>query len=180
MTSGERQPQDLRHGPSYPAMVSLGEALAATTAVIWGDVTLGAEVNVWYGAVIRGDCAPITVGARTNVQDLAVLHADTGVPLDVGCDVTIGHSAIVHGRRVGDCCLIGIGAKVLGRSEIGAGSVIAAGAVIREGAIIPPRSLVAGVPGRVMREVSDEELALYTSHAATYIALAKRHLRPSL
>ncbi len=178
MTTDESAPRHLCHGPVRPELVPLGLALVASTAVVWGDVTLGADVSIWYGAVVRGDCAPLTIGEGTNVQDLVVVHADTDIPVDIGCGVTIGHSAVIHGRRVGDHCLIGIGAKLLGRSEIGEGSVIAAGAVIREGTIIPPRSLVAGVPGRIMRQVTDEELAEFASHAATYVALAASHRCP--
>lgn len=178
MTAGDREPQLLCHGPVRPEMLPIGRALVASTAVVCGDVTLGADVSIWYGAVVRGDCAPITIGDGTNVQDLVVIHADTGISVEVGSGVTIGHSAVVHGRRVGDGCLIGIGAKLLGRSEIGEGSVIAAGAVVREGTVIPPRSLVAGVPGKIMRQVSDDELAEFASHAATYVALAASHRRP--
>jgi carbonic anhydrase/acetyltransferase-like protein (isoleucine patch superfamily) len=158
-------------------MLLVGTAMLASTAVVYGDVTLGDEVSIWYGAVVRGDCAPISIGDRTNVQDLVMVHADTGIPLDIGCEVTIGHSAVVHGRRVGDRCLIGIGAKLLGRCEIGEGSVIAAGALVKEGAMIPPRSLVVGVPGKIVRQVSDEELAEFAAHARTYVTLAAQHRR---
>lgn len=165
----------LDHGPRPPRLVPLGEALAANTAVVMGDVTLGAQVSIWYGAVVRGDCAAITIGRLTNVQDTAVLHADTGVPLTIGEEVTIGHAAVVHGSEVGDRCLIGIGATVLGRSVIGAECIIAAGAVVKEGDVIPPRSLVAGVPGKVRRQVSDDELAGFHHHARTYWDLAQEH-----
>ncbi|MCB9897320.1 MAG: gamma carbonic anhydrase family protein [Planctomycetes bacterium] len=161
---------------SRPHLARWLDAYVASTAAVTGDVRLGHDVSVWYGATIRGDCAPITVGDLTNVQDGAVIHADTGVPNDIGREVTIGHAAVVHGRRVGDLCLIGIGAVVLGRSEIGDGCIIAAGAVVKEGAIIPPRSLVAGVPGKVVREVRDDELAEFAHHARTYLDLARSHL----
>jgi carbonic anhydrase/acetyltransferase-like protein (isoleucine patch superfamily) len=166
---------ELSHGPLPPVLVPLGDALAANTAVVVGDVRLAERVSVWYGSVIRGDCAPISVGEMTNVQDLAVLHADTGIPNDIGAHVTIGHGAVVHGRRVGDLCLIGIKAVVLGRSEIGDGCIIAAGAVVKEGAVIPPRSLVAGVPGKIVRTVSEEDLAMLRDHAGTYWELALSH-----
>jgi carbonic anhydrase/acetyltransferase-like protein (isoleucine patch superfamily) len=154
-----------------------GDALVASTAVVWGDVTLGKDVSVWYGTVIRGDCDRISIGERTNVQDLCMVHNDTGVPNDIGAMVTIGHGAMVHGRRVGDGCLIGIGAILLGGSEVGDGCIIAAGAVVKENAVIPPRSLVAGVPGKVVRQVSDDELAVMREHTETYIELARKHLR---
>lgn len=178
MTAADSKPGHWRHGPVQPEMLARGTALVASTAVVYGDVTLGDDVSIWYGAVVRGDCAPISIGAVTNVQDLVMVHADTGIPLDIGCEVTIGHGAVVHGRRVGDGCLIGIGAKLLGRCEIGEGSVIAAGAVVKEGAIIPPRSLVVGLPGKVVRQVSDEELAEFAAHARTYVSLAASHRRP--
>ncbi len=151
--------------------------MLASTAVVCGDVALGRDVSVWYGTVIRGDCAPISIGTGTNVQDNAVVHTDTGVPNDIGRWVTIGHAAIVHGRRVGDGCLIGIGAIVLGGSEIGDGCVIAAGALVKENARIPPRSLVAGVPGKIIRSVSDEQIAEFQEHARHYVEIARGHLR---
>lgn len=173
MSDSERPHLD--HGPRPPRLVPLGEALAANTAVVVGDVSLGAQVSVWYGAVIRGDCAPISIGRLTNVQDTAVLHADTDVPLSIGEAVTIGHAAVVHGSAVGDRCLIGIGATVLGRSVIGDECIIAAGTVVKEGDVIPPRSLVAGVPGKVRRQVTDEELATFAGHAQHYWELAQGH-----
>jgi len=165
------------HGPVPPVLLPLGEALVASTAVVVGRVELGRMASVWYGCVLRGDCERITVGELTNVQDNAVLHADTGIPNDIGARVTIGHGAMVHGRRVGDDCLIGIHAVVLGRAEIGDGCIIAAGALVKEGAKIPPRSLVAGVPGKVLRSVSEEEVAELRHHAQTYWELALTHRR---
>ena len=154
-----------------------GAALVANTAVLWGDVTLGRDASLWYGTVVRGDCAPITIGELTNVQDNAVVHSDTGVPNDIGAAVTIGHLAMVHGRRVGDRCLIGIGAIILGGAEIGDECIIAAGAVVKENAVIPPRSLVAGVPGKVLRGVTDEEARGLAGHAEHYLEIAHQHLR---
>jgi carbonic anhydrase/acetyltransferase-like protein (isoleucine patch superfamily) len=159
-------------------LVRRGEAWVATTAVVTDDVTLGRDCSLWYGVVIRGDCAPITIGELTNVQDNTVVHADTGVPNEIGAAVTIGHGAVVHGRRVGDGCLIGIKAVILGGAEIGDGCIIAAGAVVRENAKIPRRSLVAGVPAKVLRAVSDDEVAQLRSHAAHYLELARHHARP--
>lgn len=167
--------------PAGPrVLVPHGDALVASTASVMGAVQLGAQVSVWYGAVLRGDCAPITLGPLTNVQDGAVIHADTGVPNEIGSGCTIGHQATVHGRRVGDRCLIGIGAIILGRSEIGDECIVAAGAVVREGMIVPRRSLVAGVPAKVVRAVSDEEAAAFAHHAHTYWELAQKHLSPGM
>jgi carbonic anhydrase/acetyltransferase-like protein (isoleucine patch superfamily) len=164
-------------GPADPHLAPRDGAYVASTAVVVGDVQLGKDCSVWYGAVVRGDCARISVGALTNVQDGAILHADTGVPNDIGRAVTIGHAAVVHGRRVGDGCLIGIGAVILGGAEIGAECIIAAGAVVKEHAVIPPRSLVAGVPARIVRAVSPAEAAGLAEHATHYLELALRHLR---
>lgn len=130
-------------------------AWVAPTADVVGDVTLGEHASVWYGCVLRGDMAPIRLGAETNVQDLTVVHVDEGLPCIVGDRVGIGHRAILHGCRIGDDCLIGMGAIVLSSALIGPGSVVAAGAVVREGADVPPGSLVVGVPGRVVRPVDD-------------------------
>jgi len=162
---------------SDPRLLRRGAAFVASTAIVCGDVTLGRDVSVWYGAVVRGDCAPITIGELTNVQDGTVIHADTGVPNDIGAHVVIGHLAMVHGRRVGDDCLIGIKAAILGGAEIGDGCIIAAGAVVKENARIPPRSLVAGVPGKIVRTVRDEEVAQLREHARHYLELALTHVR---
>jgi len=130
-------------------------AWVAPSADLVGDVVLGEEASVWYGCVLRGDVAPVRVGAETNVQDLTTLHADVGEPCLVGDRVGIGHRAIVHGCRVEDDVLVGMGAVVLTGAVLGRGSLVAAGAVVTEGVEIPPNSLVAGVPGRVIRELDD-------------------------
>ena len=166
--------------PDACVLVPRGEALVARGAAVMGDVLLGAQVSVWYGAVIRGDCAPITVGELTNVQDGVVIHTDTGVRNDIGAGNTIGHRAVVHGRRVGDRCLIGIGSVILGGAEIGDECIVAAGAVVREGQIVPPRSLVAGVPAKVVRTVTDEDVAKFVGHAAYYWTLAQGHRAPGM
>jgi carbonic anhydrase/acetyltransferase-like protein (isoleucine patch superfamily) len=161
----------------HPRLLPRGGAFVASNAVVTDDVRLGRDCSVWYGVVIRGDCAPITIGELTNVQDNTVVHADTGVPNDIGAEVTIGHGAVVHGRRVGDGCLIGIKAVILGGAVIGEGCIIAAGAVVKENAVIPARSLVAGVPARVLRAVSDDEAATLRAHARHYLELARHHAR---
>ena len=153
-----------------------GGAMVAEGAVVTGDVALGEDVSVWFGCVIRGDDAPITIGARTNVQDGAVIHCDTGAAQRIGSDCTIGHRAMLHGVEIGDDVLIGMSATVLGGAVIGDGAVVAAGAVVKENAVVPPRTLVAGVPARVVREVSDKELAFMKHAIPHYIETAESYL----
>jgi carbonic anhydrase/acetyltransferase-like protein (isoleucine patch superfamily) len=153
----------------------LPPAWIAPGVVVTGDVTLGAGASVWFGCVLRGDIAPITVGERTNIQDLSVIHVDTDQPCVIGNDVAIGHRAIVHGCTVGDECLIGMGAIVLSHAVIGRGSVIGAGAVVREGTIIPPRSLVVGVPARDVGTVRDDLLARTRTTVEHYVELSARY-----
>jgi len=153
-----------------------GGAFVASGAVVTGDVTLGEDVGVWFGCVVRGDDAPLTVGARTNVQDLTMIHADTGVPNVIGEEVTIGHRCVLHGAEVEDLCLIGMGAILLGGSRIGAGSIVGAGALVKENMVVPPRSLVVGLPGRVVREVTDEELEMIRRSAEGYVRKIRLYL----
>ena len=145
------------------------------SAVICGDVTLGARASVWPTAVIRGDTAPIVVGADSNVQDGTILHVDAGVPCTIGARVAIGHRAIVHGATVEDDCLIAMGAILLNNVRVGAGSIIGAGALCTEGMEVPAGSLVVGVPGRVVREVSADERARIRKTVESYLALQERH-----
>ena len=154
-----------------------GGAFVAANAVVTGDVTLGEDAGVWFGCVVRGDDAPLTVGRRTNVQDLTMIHADTGVPNVIGEEVTIGHRCVLHGARVEDRCLIGMGAILLGGSVVGAESLIAAGAVVKEGFVVPPRSLVAGVPGRILRPLSDEEIEMIRRSAEGYVRKIRLYLQ---
>lgn len=153
-----------------------GGAFVAAGAVVTGDVTLGRDVGIWFGCVLRGDDAPLSVGARTNIQDLSVIHADTGVPNVIGAGCTIGHRAILHGARVGDRCLIGMGAILLGGSQIGEGSLVAAGALVKEGFVVPPRSLVVGLPARVLRPLGDAELAAIDESAEGYVRKLRLYL----
>jgi carbonic anhydrase/acetyltransferase-like protein (isoleucine patch superfamily)/membrane protease YdiL (CAAX protease family) len=153
-----------------------GGAFVASNAVVTGDVTLGEDVGIWFGCVVRGDDAPLTVGRRTNVQDLTMIHADTGVPNVIGEEVTIGHRCVLHGAKIEDRCLIGMGAVLLGGSVIGAESLIAAGAVVKEGFVVPPRSLVAGVPGRILRTLTDEEVASIRRSADGYVKKIRLYL----
>jgi carbonic anhydrase/acetyltransferase-like protein (isoleucine patch superfamily) len=147
----------------------------APNAIVIGDVRLGANVSLWWNTVLRGDNDPITIGAGTNVQDGSVLHTDEGVALTLGTNVTIGHLAMIHGCTVGDCSLIGIGAIVLNRAVIGRECLIGAGSLIAEDKIIPERSLVLGSPGRIVRQLTDEDVARirhtaehYTEHSRNY------------
>ncbi len=151
-------------------------AWIAPTATVLGDVELAEQSSVWFGAVIRGDTERIRIGPRTNVQDLVCLHADAGVPCTIGSDSTIGHSAVVHGATVGNNCLIGIRAVVLNSAIIGDNSIIAAGAVVLEGQQIPARSLAAGIPARVIRELSDADIARI-QHAAEHYTQASAAFR---
>jgi carbonic anhydrase/acetyltransferase-like protein (isoleucine patch superfamily) len=154
----------------------VGDAYVAENASVTGDVTLGEGASVWFGCVLRGDDAPITVGARTNIQDLTMVHADPGVPQDIGEECTIGHGAVLHGARIEPRCLIGMGAILLSDTVIGEGSVVAAGCVVTEGTVLPPRSLVRGVPGKVVREVTDEEYRVWILEAAEeYVRKAALH-----
>ncbi|WP_228002504.1 gamma carbonic anhydrase family protein [Nocardia australiensis] len=150
-------------------------AWIAPNATVIGRVRLAAEVSIWYGAVLRGDLESIEVGARTNIQDGCVLHADPGFRLTVGTGVSVGHNAILHGCTVGDDVLVGMGATVLNGAVIGAGSLIAANALIPEGAQIPPGSLVAGVPGKVRRELGESEREGIRLNGAVYLHNMANH-----
>jgi carbonic anhydrase/acetyltransferase-like protein (isoleucine patch superfamily) len=150
-------------------------AFVASNATLIGRVSIAADASVFYGSVLRGDTDSITIGAGSNVQDNVSMHTDVGIQLVVGSGVSIGHGAVVHGCVIEDDCLIGMSATVLNRAVIGTGSLVAAGAVVLEGTIIPPGSLVAGVPAKVRRELSDEERAGVKLNATHYIELAAAH-----
>ncbi|MGI5452933.1 gamma carbonic anhydrase family protein [Streptomyces sp. CA-249302] len=151
------------------------EAFVAPTSSVIGDVTLAAGASVWYGAVLRGDVERISVGAQANIQDNCTLHADPGFPVSIGERVSVGHNAVVHGATVGDDCLIGMGATVLNGAVIGAGSLIAAQALVPQGMQVPPGSLVAGVPAKVRRELTEEERQGVTLNGTFYAELAQQH-----
>jgi carbonic anhydrase/acetyltransferase-like protein (isoleucine patch superfamily) len=153
-----------------------GGAFVAANAVVTGDVTLGADVGIWFGCVVRGDDAPLTVGRRTNVQDLTMIHADTGVPNVIGEEITIGHRCVLHGARIEDRSLIGMGAVLLGGSVIGAESLVAAGAVVKENFVVPPRSLVAGVPAKILRTITDAEAEMIRRSADGYVKKIRLYL----
>jgi carbonic anhydrase/acetyltransferase-like protein (isoleucine patch superfamily) len=151
------------------------QAWAAPGSSLIGRVRLAAGASVWYGAVLRGDNETITVGANSNIQDGCVVHADPGFPATIGREVTVGHRAVLHGCTVADESLIGMGAVLLNGSTIGQGCLLAAGTVVLEGAEIPPGSLVAGIPGRVRRELTDDERAMLRTSAQSYTSNAARH-----
>ena len=148
------------------------------SAQVIGDVVLGDQASVWMNAVVRGDVNSIRIGARSNVQDCAVLHGMRHVyPVILGEMVTIGHNATVHGCVVEDACLIGMGAIILNNARIGEGSIIAAGAVIPEHTVIPPRSLVTGVPGKVRRQLGDEDRESILKYARNYMDYVAIYLK---
>ncbi|WP_371648608.1 gamma carbonic anhydrase family protein [Streptomyces mirabilis] len=151
------------------------EAFTAPTSVVIGDVTLHAGASVWYGAVLRADFGPIVIGADSNIQDNCTLHVDPGFPITVGERVSVGHNAVLHGATVEDDCLIGMGATVLNGAVIGAGSLVAAQALVPQGMRVPPGSLVAGVPAKVKRPLTEEEREGLTLNGTFYVDLAKTH-----
>jgi carbonic anhydrase/acetyltransferase-like protein (isoleucine patch superfamily) len=166
-----------------PLIVPFGEstpsidptAWVAPNATLVGAVTLGARASVFYGAVLRGDTDAISIGEGSNVQDNVTMHTDSGLVLSVGSGVSVGHGAVLHGCTVENDCLIGMGATVLNRAVIGAGSLVAAGAVVLENAVVPPGSLVAGVPARVVRTLTDDERAGLVENARHYLELSAAH-----
>jgi carbonic anhydrase/acetyltransferase-like protein (isoleucine patch superfamily) len=154
----------------------LGEAAyVAPGAAVIGRVVLGARASVWFGAVLRGDNDPITIGDESNIQDGAMIHADPGVPTTIGREVTVGHHAIVHGASVGDRSLIGMGATLLNRAVIGADSIVGANALVTEGKVFPDGSLIVGAPARLVRPLTEAEIAGLRLSAATYVANARRY-----
>ena len=153
----------------------VGPAFIADTARVLGDVTLGRDVSIWYGTIVRGDVAPITVGDATNVQDLTMLHCDTDEPLVIGPNVSIGHAAVVHCAEVGEGSLIGIGARVLAGARIGKGCIVAAGAVVPPRMVVPDGHVVMGLPAKVVRKVSDSEKAYIVAIPPHYVNVARHH-----
>jgi carbonic anhydrase/acetyltransferase-like protein (isoleucine patch superfamily) len=151
------------------------EAWIAPGSVLAGRVAVGLGASIWYGSVLRADDDEIVVGPECNIQDLCCLHVDPGEPVILEERVSVGHQATVHGAYVAAGALIGIGAVVLGGSRIGAGSLVAAGTVIRPGQQVPAGVLVAGVPGRIVRELTDEDRDSFANTAARYVSRAARH-----
>jgi carbonic anhydrase/acetyltransferase-like protein (isoleucine patch superfamily) len=149
-------------------------AWVAGSAEVMGDVVLGEDVSIWFGVVVRGDTAPIRIGAQTNIQDLSVLHADLGIPLTIGEGVTVGHKAMLHGCTIGDHSLIGIGAVVLNGAKIGKGSLVGAGALVTEGSEFPDGSVIFGTPAKAVRTLTPEQAQGLRLNAQHYVANAKR------
>ena len=156
-----------------------GVLLAPTAAVI-GDVRLGHDVSIWYGAVLRGDLAPIEVGARSNIQDGSVIHVGDFSGCTIGVDTVVGHRVVLHGCRVGDGCLIGMQATILDDAVIGDGSLVAAGALVTQETVVPPGSLVLGAPAKVVRPLRGGERDFHRALAAKYARLKENYLRDAL
>ena len=163
----------LPHGDKFPELAP--SAWVAPGAYVVGDVHLGEESSVWYGAALRGDTEPIRVGARTNIQDGCILHADPGYPAIVGDDCVVGHNAIVHGCEIANGCLIGMGATILNGARIGEGSIVAAGALVPEGREYPPRSLIVGIPAKAVKEVGEEQSRSIEHGVREYVERAAAH-----
>jgi carbonic anhydrase/acetyltransferase-like protein (isoleucine patch superfamily) len=169
-------------GDVAPQLPVDGEYWIAPNAAVMGNVVLRRNASVWWGATLRGDNDPIVIGENSNVQDGSVLHTDTGSPLTIGANVTIGHMVMLHGCTIGDNSLVGIGSIILNGARIGKNCLIGANCLITEGKEIPDNSLVMGAPGKVVREVSPEQVMILTGSAHHYVANWKRYrtdLRPA-
>ncbi len=147
----------------------------APDANVIGSVTIESGVSVWFGATLRGDTEPLSVGAGSNIQENTVVHADPGFPVVIGADCTIGHKAMVHGCTIGDGTLVGMGATILNGAKIGRGCLIGAGALVTEGKVIPDGSLVMGMPGKVVRELDEDAMARNLASAAGYRQRMRRY-----
>ena len=156
-------------------LVDRGGYFVAENAAVVGRVSIGKGASVWYGAVVRGDLAPIAIGEYTNIQDGCVLHCDPGKDLVIGKHVTVGHLAMIHAKEIGDRCLIGIHSIILSGAVVGEGSLVAAGALVREDQVIPPRSIVVGLPGKVIGQVTEAQWVEAEARALRYHDTARRH-----
>jgi carbonic anhydrase/acetyltransferase-like protein (isoleucine patch superfamily) len=145
----------------------------APGACIVGRVTVGSGSSIWFNAVVRGDMDEIVIGNQTNIQDNVTVHVDRGVPVCIGSRVTVGHNAVLHGCSVEDEVLVGMGAIILNGAVVGRGSIIAAGSVVAPGTVIPPRSMVMGIPGKVVRELADEQLPAVDGMYRNYFGLRR-------
>jgi len=152
-----------------------GRYWVAPGAIVVGSVEIGDDVGIWFNAVIRGDNEPIRIGDRTNIQEGTVLHTDPGFPMHVGPNCTVGHMAMLHGCTIGQGCLIGIGAVILNGARIGEECLIGAGALIGEGKEIPPRSVVLGMPGKVVRQVTEDDLVRIRKGTEVYVDKMRRY-----
>ncbi|MGI9388872.1 MAG: gamma carbonic anhydrase family protein [Boseongicola sp.] len=147
----------------------------APDANLIGNVTLESGASIWFGATLRGDTEPLTIGVGSNIQENSVVHADPGFPVLIGADCTIGHKAMIHGCTIGDGTLVGMGATILNGAQIGRGCLIGAGALITEGKVIPDGSLVMGMPGKVVRKLDDDGMARNLTSASGYRARMRRY-----
>ncbi|HEX6859777.1 MAG TPA: gamma carbonic anhydrase family protein [Caulobacteraceae bacterium] len=164
-------------GDVTPQLPGDEEHWIAPTAAVMGNVVLKKNASVWWGATLRGDNDPITVGENSNIQDGSVLHTDAGVPLTIGANVTVGHLVMLHGCTIGDNSLIGIGSVILNGAKIGKNCLIGANVLITEGKEIPDNSLVMGAPGKVVREVSEQQAMILKGSALHYVENWKRYRR---
>jgi carbonic anhydrase/acetyltransferase-like protein (isoleucine patch superfamily) len=165
------------HAVMMPSMQAIRDFYVASTAVVAGNVVLAPGVNVWFGCIIRGDLATITIGPRANLQDGCIVHTDSDAPMSIEEGVVVGHGAILHGARIGRDSLVGMGARLLSGCELGEECLVAAGTVVTEGRRIPPRSVVMGTPGKVVRAVKPEELERTQAICAHYLEMAQRYVR---
>lgn len=160
-----------------PALPPEGRFWIADTASVIGNVTLGLDAGIWFGAVLRGDNDPMTIGARTNIQDNAVLHSDAGLPLVIGEGCTIGHAAIVHGCTIGDNTLVGMGATILNGARIGSNCLVGAGALVTEGKEFADGSLIVGSPARAIRALDEKAIEGLRRSANHYVENWQRFMR---
>ena len=170
----EQSHDEASHGGAFIGAFPFGEpridetAYVAPTAVVVGAVTMGPRSSIWFGAIARADTAVIEIGADSNIQDGCTLHSDAGSPLVVGERVSVGHRVVLHGARIDDDVLVGMGSIVMNGAHIGSGSIVAAGAVVTQGKVFPPRSLIAGVPAKVLREATDDDQLHIQGNAISY------------
>lgn len=170
-----RMPQPLILSVAGHAPELHPDSWLAPNATVVGRVVLAAGASAWYGAILRAEAEPIEIGAGTNIQDGVTIHVDPGFPARIGAGVSVGHNAVLHGCTIEDDSLVGMGAVVLNGAVVGSGSLIAAGAVVPQGAVIPPGSMVAGVPGKVRRELSADEVEGIRTNAVVYQKLVEAH-----
>jgi carbonic anhydrase/acetyltransferase-like protein (isoleucine patch superfamily) len=158
-----------------PTLPESGQCWIAGSAEVMGNVILRENASVWYGCVLRGDNDPIVIGENSNIQDLTVIHTDIGAPVTIGANVTVGHRVILHGCEIGDDTLIGMGSTILNRVKIGKNCIIGANALISEGKEIPDNSLVMGAPGKVVKEVSPQQVQMIRMSAMHYVENWQKH-----
>ena len=159
-----------------PQFEDRGSVWIAPDAAVIGNIRVGRDVGIWFGAALRGDNEPITIGAQTNVQEMTIMHTDPGFPITIGEGCTIGHRALLHGCQIGNNCLIGMGAIVLNGAKIGANCLVGAGALVTEGKVFPDGSLIVGSPARAIRELDPASIERLKLSAAHYVANARRFM----